>query len=138
MPGFVGDGLPALTRQANLTFNLIRLTMSSLNNVQLIGNVGSDPELKTTDTGKKVVSISLATTDKWKDGNGEIHEKTQWHKVTAWGRLAEVCSEFLAKGSSVYFRGSLDYGSYTDKEGIERRAVEIKASEMLLLDKKQS
>lgn len=112
--------------------------MSSLNNVQLIGNVGSDPELKTTDTGKKVVSISLATTDKWKDGNGEIHEKTQWHKVTAWGRLAEVCSEFLAKGSSVYFRGSLDYGSYTDKEGIERRAVEIKASEMLLLDKKQS
>lgn len=112
--------------------------MSTLNNVQLIGNVGSYPELRTTESGKKVVSISLATSDRWKDANGEIHEKTQWHKVTAWGRLAEVCAEFLIKGSSVYFSGSLDYGSFVDKEGVERHTVEIKASEMLLLDKKQS
>lgn len=111
--------------------------MNSVNTVHLIGHLGAAPELKTTENGTFICSFSLATTDRWKDANAEIQEKTQWHRLTAWGKLAELCSELLTKGSLAYFEGSINYSSFEDDEGITRYTTEIRVHTMKRLDKKE-
>lgn len=108
--------------------------MASVNKVILIGNLGNDPEVRYASSGDAIASISIATTESWKDKNtGEKKEQTEWHRVSAFGRLAEVMGEYLKKGSQVYIEGSLRTRKYTDKEGIERYATEVRADVMKML-----
>ena len=104
-----------------------------INKVILVGNVGQDPELRYTGSGTAVCNLRLATNESYKDSNGEWVERTEWHSVVAWARLAEICNEYLHKGSQVYIEGSLQTRSYEDKDGITRYTTEIKAREMMML-----
>lgn len=104
----------------------------------IIGRVGKDPEIRYTQSNTPVATVSVATSDRYKDRNGEMQETTEWHKVIAWGRLAEICNEYLQKGSLVYFEGSLQTNSWEDKDGNKRYTTEIKASGMQMLDSKGS
>jgi len=104
-----------------------------VNKVILVGNLGQDPELRHTDSGTAVCNIRLATNESYKDANGEWVERTEWHSVVAWARLAEICNEYLKKGSQVYFEGNLQTRKWQDKEGNERYTTEIKAKEMMML-----
>ena len=104
-----------------------------LNKVILIGNLGQDPELRYTGNGTAVCNMRLATTESFKDSNGEWVDKTEWHNVVAWSRLAEICNEYLRKGSQVYFEGSLQTRSWEDRDGNTRYTTEVKVKEMLLL-----
>lgn len=104
-----------------------------LNKLFLIGHVGRDPELRYLPSGKAVTSFSLAVGRV--TGSGERRqEETEWFRVVAWDRLAETCSEFLRKGSRIYLEGRLQTRTYTDREGVERKAVEVVAGELLMLD----
>lgn len=105
-----------------------------VNKVILIGNLGQDPELRYTGSGTAVCNMRLATNESYKDSNGEWVDKTEWHNVVAWSRLAEICNEYLKKGSQVYFEGSLQTRSWEDRDGNTRYTTEIKAREMLMLD----
>lgn len=108
--------------------------MSSVNKVILIGHLGQDPEIRYAQSGDAIANISVATTESWKDkSSGEKKEQTEWHRVSAFGRLAEIIGEYLKKGSQVYIEGSLRTRKYTDKDGIERYATEIRAAEMRML-----
>ncbi len=104
-----------------------------INKVVLIGNLGQDPELRYTGSGTAVCNMRLATSDRYKDQNGEFVDKTEWHNVVAWSRLAEICGEYLKKGSQVYFEGSLQTRSWEDRDGNTRYTTEVKAREMLIL-----
>ena len=106
----------------------------SVNKVILIGNLGQDPELRYTGSGTAVCNLRLATNESYKDANGEWVDKTEWHSVVAWARLAEICGEYLKKGSRVYFEGSLQTRSWDDKDGNTRYSTEIKARDMMMLD----
>jgi single-strand DNA-binding protein len=109
--------------------------MSSVNRVTLIGRLGQDPELRYTTGGAPVVRFSLATSDNWSDkSSGEKKEKTQWHNVVAWSKLAEICSQYLAKGRQVYVDGRIEYREYTDKDGNKRKITEIIARDVQILD----
>ena len=106
----------------------------SVNKVILIGNLGKDPELKHTSGGTAVAKFSLATNDRYKDKDGEWQDRTEWHNVTAWARLAEIASEYLKKGRSVYIEGSLRTDSWDDKQsGAKRYSTYINASDLVLL-----
>ena len=108
--------------------------MASVNKVILIGNLGRDPEVRYMPDGGAITNISIATTDVWKDkGSGEKQEKTEWHRVAFFGRLAEIAGEYLKKGSQVYVEGSLRTRKWQDKDGQERYTTEIVASEMKML-----
>ena len=108
--------------------------MASLNKVTLIGNLGRDPEIKTFDNGGKVANIAIATTEKWRDKtSGENREATEWHNVSFSGPLADVVAKYLKKGSSVYIEGSLRTRKWTDKNGENRYATEIRANSMQML-----
>ena len=108
--------------------------MSSLNKVQIIGRLGQDPEIRHAPSGDANVTISVATSERWKDKqSGEQREKTEWHRVVLWGRLAEIAGQYLKKGSLAYFEGKLETRKWTDKDGIERYTTEIKADQMRLL-----
>jgi single-strand DNA-binding protein len=108
--------------------------MSSLNKVILIGHLGKDPELRAFPSGDQLATISIATTEKWKDKDtGEKRESTEWHRVTFFGGLATVVGRYLTKGSLVYVEGSIKSRKFTDKEGIERISFDIKASDMKML-----
>ena len=112
--------------------------MSSLNKVQLIGNLGSDPEVRYTGNGTAVTSLSIATSEKWTDKqSGEKQERTEWHNVTLWARLAEVAGEYLNKGSKVYVEGQLRTDKYTDKDGIERYSTKVIGQQLIMLGSKQ-
>ena len=100
---------------------------ASLNKVMIIGNLGRDPELRTTEGGQSVASFSVATTDTWVDKSGNKQERTEWHRITVWGRQGENCAKFLKKGRSVYVEGRLQSREYTDKEGNKRTATDIVA-----------
>jgi single-strand DNA-binding protein len=102
--------------------------MASVNKVILIGNLGRDPELRYTQGGQAVANFTLATTERFsgRDG-GERQERTEWHRVTAWGRTAELCAQYLSKGRSVYVEGRLQTREWEDKEGQKRRTTEIVA-----------
>jgi len=103
------------------------------NKVQLIGNLGQDPEIKTLSDGKKVATFSMATSENYRNAAGEKVQETQWHRVVAWGRLAELSEKYLKKGRKVAIEGKLTHRDYEDKEGIRRYVTEVVVSEMLLL-----
>jgi len=109
--------------------------MASVNKVLLVGNLGKDPELRFMPNGEAVANITLATSEVWKDKSGVKQEKTEWHRVTFYRRLAEIVGEHLKKGSSIYLEGRLETRKWTDKEGIERYTTEIIANEMKMLGK---
>ena len=108
----------------------------SLNKVTLIGNVGKDPELRYTSSGVAVANFSIATNEQWKDPDGNTQERTEWHNIVAWRKLAEICGEWLKKGKKVYIEGRLQYRSYDDKNGIKRYVTEVVAQDMIMLDSK--
>lgn len=113
--------------------------MAALNKVSLIGNLGKDPEVRYLPDGTPTATISLATTDKWKDKNTkEIKEHTEWHRVVFFNGLADVVRDFLKKGSSIYVEGKLRTKKWTDKQGVERYTTEIVAREIQMLGKKSS
>ncbi len=107
-----------------------------INKVMLIGNLGKDPELRYTSSGVAVASFTLATNESWKDPEGNVQERTQWHNIVAWRKLAEICGEYLKKGSKVYLEGKLQYRNYDDKNGVKRYVTEIVLDELLMLDSK--
>lgn len=108
--------------------------MASLNKVQIIGHCGKAPDMRYMPNGDAVATISVATSENWKDkDSGEKKEHTEWHRVTCFGRLAEVCGEYLKKGSQVYFEGSLRTRKWQDKDGQDRYTTEIRADRMLML-----
>jgi single-strand DNA-binding protein len=108
--------------------------MASVNKVILIGNLGRDPETRYMPNGEAVTNVTNATTDTWKDRtSGERQEKTEWHRVTFYRRLAEIAGEYLKKGSQVYVEGRLETRKWTDKEGKDRYTTEIIAAEMKML-----
>ena len=108
--------------------------MASVNKVILIGNLGRDPETRYMPNGEAVTNVTLATTENWKDkSSGERQEKTEWHRVTFYRRLAEIAGEYLKKGSQVYVEGRLETRKWTDKEGKDRYTTEIIATEMKML-----
>lgn len=107
--------------------------MASLNKVMLIGNLGKDPEMRYLPSGEAVANFSVATTDKFKDKNGDMQEVTEWHRVSFFGRTAEVCGQYLKKGSPVYIEGSIRTRKYTAKDGTEKYATEIRGDRMQML-----
>jgi single-strand DNA-binding protein len=107
--------------------------MASVNKVILIGNLGADPELRYTPSGSAVANFNIATTEKWRDKDGQMQEKTEWHRIILWARQAEVAKEYLRKGSSVYIEGRIQNRSYEDKEGVKRYVTEIVGQRMQLL-----
>jgi single-strand DNA-binding protein len=106
------------------------------NNVQLIGRLGAKPEIKTFDNGKKLANISLATNESYKNQKGEKVEETQWHRLTAWGKIAEIAEKYTDKGSEVAISGKLVYNSYEDKQGEKKYTTEIHVNELQLLGSK--
>ena len=108
-----------------------------INKCILVGNLGEDPQLRYTGTGTAVCNMRLATNESYKGADGNMVDKTQWHNVVAWSRLAEICGEYLKKGSQVYFEGSLQTRSYDDKDGNTKWVTEIKAKEMMMLSGKE-
>lgn len=105
-----------------------------VNKVILVGNLGADPELRYTNNGTAVGEMRIATSEQWTDKqSGERQERTEWHRVTLWGKLAEIAGEYLKKGRQVYIEGSLRTEKYTDKDGIERYATKIVASDMQMI-----
>ena len=113
------------------------MASKGVNKVILVGNLGADPETRYQQSGTAVTNITLATSDSWKDKNtGENQERTEWHKVSFFGRLAEVAGEYLKKGSKVYIEGKLQTRKWTDKDGNDRYTTEIVANQMQMLDSK--
>ena len=107
--------------------------MASVNKVILIGNLGRDPETRYTTGGDAVTTLNIATSEQWKDKSGEKQERTEWHRVVLFARLAEIAGEYLKKGRSVYIEGRLQTRKYTDKDGVEKYSTEIVADRMQLL-----
>ncbi|MEX1275195.1 MAG: single-stranded DNA-binding protein [Bacteroidota bacterium] len=106
----------------------------SINKAILIGNLGKDPELRYTSAGVAVATFSVATNESWKDQDGNVQERTQWHNIVAWRKLAEICSEYLKKGSKLYLEGRIQYRNYDDKNGVKRYVTEIVLDQMVMLD----
>jgi single-strand DNA-binding protein len=110
--------------------------MSTLRNkVQLIGNVGNDPEIKSFDGGKKLAKLAIATNESFKNEKGEKVDDTQWHNVIAWGRTADLIEKYVTKGKEIGIEGKLTHRSYEDKNGEKRYITEIVANEVMLLGK---
>jgi len=107
--------------------------MAGVNKVILVGNLGADPEVKTLESGTKVASIRLATTERYKDKNGTQQENTEWHNVVLWSALADVTERYLKKGSQVYIEGRIKTRKWTDKDGNDRYSTDIVANEMQFL-----
>ena len=105
----------------------------SLNRVQIIGNLGTDPELRSTPSGARVANLSVATSRRWNDRQGQPQEKTEWHRVIFWEKLAEVCEKYLKRGDRVYVEGSIEYRQYEGKDGQTRYITEIRGREMIML-----
>lgn len=106
------------------------------NKVQLIGHLGADPEIKTFDSGKKKVKLSLATSENYKSATGEKIEQTQWHNLIVWGKTADIAEKYLHKGSELAIEGKLSYRSYDDKNGDKKYITEIIVNELMMLGKK--
>ncbi|MCG9791811.1 single-stranded DNA-binding protein [Flavobacterium algicola] len=110
--------------------------MNSLKNkVQLVGHLGNDPEIKTFEGGRKLANFTIATNDHYKNEKGEKVEETQWHKVVAWGKTAEIIEKYVTKGKEIAVEGKLTHRSYDDKNGEKRYITEVVISEVLLLGK---
>jgi len=106
----------------------------SLNKVMLIGNLGKDPELRYTANGVAVASFSIATSESWKDQDGNMQERTEWHNIIAWRKLGEICAEWLKKGKKVFIEGKIQNRNYDDKNGVKRYITEIVAESLIMLD----
>ncbi|MDP7235345.1 MAG: single-stranded DNA-binding protein [Candidatus Latescibacteria bacterium] len=111
--------------------------MSGVNKVILIGNLGADPELRYTPSGRAVVNFNLATSRTWNNRDGEKQEETEWHRIVAWDKLAEICGEYLKKGAQTYVEGRLQTRSWEDKNGVKRYTTEAVVSEMRMLGSRQ-
>lgn len=112
--------------------------MASVNKVIIVGNLGRDPETRYMPSGDAITSITVATTDKWKDrASGEQKEATEWHRISFFGKLAEIAGQYLKKGSQVYVEGKLKTRKYTDKDGVEKYATDIVADTMQMLGSRQ-
>lgn len=110
--------------------------MPALNRVQLIGHLGKDPESRSTTTGKKVTHFSLAVSNRWKSAEGEAREATEWINIEVWGRLGEICQQYLHKGSLVFLEGRLKTDKFDDKSGETRFYTKVVALSMQMLDRK--
>lgn len=108
------------------------------NKVQLIGNLGQNPEIKTLDGGKKLAKFSIATNESYRNVNGEKVIETQWHNLVAFGKLAEIIEKYITKGSEVAVEGKITYRTYNDKDGIKKCFTEIQVNELLMLGEKSS
>ena len=108
----------------------------SINKVILIGRLGRDPEMRFTPAGKAVTNFTMATSETWKDDSGERQERTEWHRIVMWGKMAELADKHLSKGSQVYIEGKISTKEWTDKEGVKRYTTEIVASHMTFLGEK--
>ena len=109
----------------------------SINKVILVGNLGKDPELRTTPSGISVTTFSLATSERFKDRDGNQQEKTEWHNIVAWRNLAEICSNHLHKGKQIYLEGKIQTRKYQDREGNDRYITEIVADVMEMLGRRE-
>jgi single-strand DNA-binding protein len=107
------------------------------NKVQLIGNLGTNPEIRSFDGGKKMATFSIATSESYRNAKGEKITDTQWHRVVAWGKVAEIAEKFLVKGKEVALEGKLVNRNYTDKEGVKKYVTEIQINELLLIGDKE-
>ncbi len=107
-----------------------------INKAILIGNLGADPEIRYTQSGTQVASFSVATTERWKGQDGQMQESTEWHRIVAWARLAEICGEYLNKGSKVYIEGRIQTRKWQDQNGVDKYTTEIIAREMKMLSPK--
>jgi single-strand DNA-binding protein len=112
--------------------------MASINKVILVGNLGSEPEIRQTSSGDPVCTLSVATSENFKNRNGELQTTTEWHKVVLFRRMAEIANQYLRKGSSAYFEGQLKTRKWTDKNGLVRYTTEIEVNELKLLDRQNS
>ena len=112
--------------------------MASLNRALLIGNVGNDPEVRYLNNEQgKFTSFRLATTERYKDRNGDVKENTEWHQIVAWGKMADIVEKFVKKGSQLYVEGKITTRKWTDKDGNERQSTEIRAEGIQLLGKRE-
>ncbi len=107
-----------------------------VNQAILLGNLGADPEQRQTQNGNAVTNFTVATSSKWKGADGQFQEETEWHRIVAFGRLAEICGQYLSKGSKVYIEGRIQTRSWEDQNGNKRYTTEIVAREMKMLDPK--
>ena len=112
--------------------------MASLNKVMLIGNLGRDPEIRYMSSGDPVATLALATTSVWNDKNGQKQESTEWHRVIFFGKQAEICQQYLKKGSSIYVEGKIQTRKWTDNSGTERYSTEIRGDLMQMLGGRNS
>jgi single-strand DNA-binding protein len=112
--------------------------MSSVNKVIIMGRLGADPEVRYTQSNIPVATLSVATSEKWKDKDGELQETTEWHRIILWDKLASLAGEYLAKGAQVYIEGAIQTRKYEDKEGNTRYTTEIKGQVMKFIGKKDS
>jgi single-strand DNA-binding protein len=109
-----------------------------INKVIILGNVGANPEVRYTPSGTAVANFNVATNETWKDSSGNQQERVEWHKIVAWGKLGEICGEYLRKGSHVYLEGRLRTRNWEDQNGIKRYTTEILATDLQMLDKKDT
>jgi len=107
--------------------------MASVNKVILVGNLGRDPEMRYLPSGEAVANLAIATSEKYKDKSGEMQEHTEWHRVSFFGKIAEVCGQYLTKGSQIYVEGGLRTRKYTDKDGVEKYSTEIRGEKVQFL-----
>lgn len=105
----------------------------SLNRVEIIGNLGADPEIRSTTSGVRVATLSVATNRRWTDRQGQTQEKTEWHRVICWDRLAEICERFLKRGDRVYVDGSIEYRQFEGQDGQTKYITEIRCRDMIML-----
>jgi single-strand DNA-binding protein len=105
----------------------------SLNKAIIIGNLGSDPEVRTTGGGSRVAQFSVATSRRWTTNSGEQQEKTEWHRIVCWGKLADIVEKYVKKGQQVYVEGEIQYRQYEDKDGVTKYSTEINARELMML-----
>lgn len=105
----------------------------SLNKATIIGNLGTDPEVRSTNTGTRVATLSVATSRRWTSRSGEQQEKTEWHRVVCWDKMAEICERYLKKGDRVYIEGRIEYRQWEGQDGQTRYTTEIRAMEMIML-----
>ena len=107
--------------------------MSTVNKVILVGNLGADPDLRYTPKGTPVCHLSLATSFRWKDEDGNTQDRTSWHRVVAWGKQGELCKQYLSKGRQIYVEGRLQTSSYNDSNGVKRYSTEVVSSSVVFL-----
>lgn len=109
----------------------------SLNKVMLIGNLGRDPEVRYTTGGKAIANFTLATNEIWQDKDGNQQKHTEWHRIVAWGKLGEICGEYLSRGKTVYIEGRIQTREWEDKDGNKRTTTEIVATDMIILSARE-